>query len=195
MISTNDIKRLRDKTGAGVLDCREALQRCGGDFGGAMEVLRAKGAEMMEKRADREAVHGYVATYGHHGRVGVIVELRCETDFVSSNPGFRDLAHEIALQVAATSPRWVSREDVPTEVIGQLVAEERANATRAEKPERVVEQIVRGKVERFCRDNCLLDQVSIRDDKSTVNGLIHDKVVAFGERIQVRRFARFSLDT
>lgn len=195
MISTNDIKRLRDKTGAGVLDCREALRRCDGDLDKALEILREKGAEVIEKRADREAAHGYVATYSHNGLIGAMVELRCETDFVSGNQGFRDLAHEIALQVAASSPHWVRREEVPADVVEEIMAEERIRATEAGKPDRVVEQIVAGKVERFYRDSCLLEQPSIRDDKTTVNGLIQDKLVAFGERIYVNRFARFAIES
>jgi len=195
MISTNDIKRLRERTGAGVLDCREALRSCDGDVDRALEILREKGAEVLEQRAEREAAQGYVATYSHHGLVGVVVELRCETDFVSENQGFKDLAHEIALQVAATSPRWVCREDVPADVAEQIAADERDKATKAGKPEPIVQKIVAGKLERFYRDNCLLEQASIRDDKSTVNGLIQDKVVAFGERIYVNRFARLAIDS
>ena len=195
MISTNDIKRLRDKTGAGILDCREALRRCDGDSDKALEILREKGAELIEKRADKEAAHGYVTTYSHHGLIGVMVELRCETDFVSGNQGFRELAHEIALQVAAGSPRWVCRDEVPADVVEQIAVDERARATKAGKPDRILEQIVAGKVDRFYRDNCLLEQPSIRDDKTTVNALIQDKLVAFGERIYVNQFARFAIES
>jgi len=194
MITTTDIKRLREQTGAGILDCREALRESGGDLDKALELLREKGARVIEKRAEREAAHGYVATYSHQGRIGAMVELRCETDFVSKNQRFRNLAHELALQVAATSPQWVSRKDVPAEVVEQVALDERTNAERAGKPDRIVEQIVAGRLERFYRDNCLLEQTSIRDEKSTVAGLIQDKLVAFNERIYVKQFARFVIE-
>ena len=193
MISTNDIKRLREKTGAGVLDCRDALTLSGGDFGKAVEILREKGAAVMEKRAEREAVHGYIAVYSHSGLIGSMVELRCETDFVSGNRAFRDLAHEIALQVAATSPQWVTATDVPPDVIEEFVAEERAAAESLGKPEHIVEKITRGKLAKFYQHVCLLEQQSIRDETSTVGGLIQDKVLAFGERIYVHQFARFAI--
>lgn len=194
MITISDIKRLRTQTGAGVLDCREALTASGGDFDTALAALREKGAKAMEKRADRVASHGYVATYSHHGLIGVLVELRCETDFVANTTAFRELAHEIALQVAAQDPRWVSRDDVPADCIARLVADERAAAVAAGKPESIVERIVAGKLERFYGDNCLLEQTSIRDEKSTIEGLIQDRLVALGERIYVARFARFAIE-
>ena len=195
MITTQDIKRLRDQTGAGILDCRDALTECRGDFGSALDALREKGALASEKRADRVASHGYIANYSHHGLIGVLVELRCETDFVAKNAGFRELAREIALQVAAGDPRWVSRDDVPPEAVDEIASAERAAAIEAGKPEQIVERIVSGKVERFYRDTCLLEQTSIRDEKSTVSGLIQDKLVAFGERIYVSRFVRFAIES
>lgn len=194
MVTTPDIKKLRERTGAGILDCRDALTACSGDFDKALGMLREKGVLASEKRADRLASHGYIATYNHHGLIGVLVELRCETDFVSLNRAFRELAHEVALQVAARNPQWVSRADVPANAIEQFAAAERAAAIEAGKPEQIVERIVSGKVERFYRDNCLLEQTSIRDDKSTVGGLIQDKLVAFGERIYVSRFTRFAIE-
>jgi len=194
MITTSAIKRLRDQTGAGVLDCREALTTTKGDFDLALEVLREKGALVGKKRADREAAYGHIGTYSHNGLIGSLVELKCETDFVAGTPSFQELAHELALQVAACKPRWVSREDVPPEAVEEVVARERAIAVKAGKPEHVVERIVSGKLERFYRDSCLLEQTSIRDEKSTVGGLISDKVVALDERIYVRRFVRFAIE-
>ena len=193
MISTNDIKQLREKTGAGVLDCRDALTRCDGDFATAVELLREKGAAVIEKRAEHEAVHGYIAVYSHPGLIGSMVELRCETDFVSANRAFKALAHEIALQVAATSPQWVAADDVPAAAIAQFVADERAAAESLGKPEHVVDQIAKGKLAKFYQQVCLLEQPSIRDEASTVGGLIQDKALAFGERIYVHRFARFAI--
>lgn len=193
MITTQDIKALRDKTGAGVLDCRAALTAAGGDFERALDALREKGAEVSEKRAHREAAEGYVEAYNHAGRVGVLVELRCETDFVAENRGFRELAHELALQIAAQAPRWISREKVPAETIEELLTEEREHALRAGKPAEIVERIVAGKLERFYRENCLLEQVYIRNDKETMGDLVNDRIVAFDERIVVHRFERFVL--
>jgi len=193
MITTHDIKALRDKTGAGVLDCREALTDSGGDLTVALEALRAKGAAVSEKRAHREAVEGYVEAYSHAGRVGVLVELRCETDFVAENRGFRELAHELALQIAAQNPQWISRENVPAKVIEEFSAEETRTAAEQGKPADIVERIVSGKLERFYRENCLLEQVYIRNDKETMGDLVNDKIVAFGEKILVHRFQRFEL--
>jgi elongation factor Ts len=193
MITTHDIKALREKTGAGVLDCREALTASSGDLDKALEALRAKGAVVAEKRAHRDAVEGYIEAYGHAGRVGVLVELRCETDFVAENAGFRGLAHEIALQVAAQAPRWVSREDVPGCIIDEMVAQEREAALASGKSAEIAERIVAGKLERFYREMCLLEQPYIRDDKETIGGLIQDKVIAFNEKILVHRFQRFEL--
>jgi elongation factor Ts len=193
VVSTQDIKLLRERTGAGVLDCKEALAESGGDVDRALEALRARGAEIAEKRAERPAEHGYVATYGHAGRIGVLVELRCETDFVSSNKAFRELAREVALQVAAQRPRWVSRADVPATVVEEIVTEETARAVGAGKVQTLVDRIVTGKVERFYRDNCLLEQPYIRNDKETIADLISEKTIAFGERIFVHGFVRREL--
>jgi elongation factor Ts len=193
MITTQDIKQLRDKTGAGVLDCRQALMESNGDVDQALKALRSKGALVTEKRADRATNEGYVATYDHAGRVGVLVEMRCETDFVSQNRRFRELAHEVALQVAAQKPRWISRDDVPTEVIEGLVAEESAAAAEMGKSAQIAERIVAGKVERFYRDNCLLEQPYMRNDKETIGDLVQEKIVAFDEKLYVHRFVRFEL--
>lgn len=194
MISTNDIKQLREKTGAGVLDCRDALTRCEGDADKALELLRQKGAALLEKRAEREAAHGYVAVYTHAGAVGSMVELRCETDFVSANQAFRDLAHELALQVAATSPQYISRADVPQTEVTRRAEAGRAAVASMEKPEPIVHKIVEGRLAKFYSATCLLEQASIRDETRTVQGLIQEKALAFGERIHVERFARFAID-
>jgi elongation factor Ts len=191
--TVQEIKKLRDKTGAGVLDCREALTNCEGDYDRALKVLRAKGAAVTEKRAGRAADEGFLATYDHAGRVGVLVEMRCETDFVSESRGFRELAHEVALQVAAQKPRWISRDEVPTEVIKGLIAEESANAAALGKSEQITERIVAGKIERFYRDNCLLEQPYIRNDQETIGDLVQDKIVAFNEKLFVHRFMRYEL--
>jgi elongation factor Ts len=193
MITTQDIKQLRDKTGAGVLDCRQALMESNGDVDQALKALRSKGALVTEKRADRATNEGYVATYDHAGRVGVLVEMRCETDFVSENRRFRELAHEVALQVAAQKPRWISRDDVPGEIIARLVAEESAAAAEMGKNAQIAERIVARKVERFYRDNCLLEQPYIRNDKETIGDLVQEKIVAFDEKLFVHRFVRFEL--
>ncbi len=191
--TVQEIKKLREKTGVGVLDCRKALTDCQGDFSRALQVLRAQGAAVTEKRADRAADAGFLATYDHAGRVGVLVEMRCETDFVAQNRRFRELAHEIALQVAAQKPRWISRSEVPAEVIDELVAKESASAAAMGKNEQITERIVAGKIERFYRDNCLLEQSHIRNDEETIGDLVQDEIVAFDEKVFVHRFVRFEL--
>jgi elongation factor Ts len=193
VVTTHDIKQLRERTGVGVLECREALREAEGDPDRALKALRAMGAMVTEKRADRTTDEGYVATYEHGGRIGVVVELRCETDFVSENRRFRELAHEVALQVAAQNPRWISRDDVPAELTQKLAAEERAVAAEAGKSSSIVERIVAGKLERFYRDNCLLEQPYIRNDEETIDDLVQESIVAFDEKLFVHRFVRVEL--
>lgn len=193
MTTVQEIKKLREKTGAGVLDCREALTDSKGDFDCALKALRAKGATVTERRAGRATDGGFLATYDHAGRVGVLVEMRCETDFVSKSRGFRELAHEIALQIAAQKPRWVSRDEVPAEVIDGLVAQESADAAASGKNEQITQRIVAGKIERFYRDNCLLEQPHIRNSQETIGDLVQDKIVAFNEKLLVQRFVRFEM--
>ncbi len=192
--STDQIKKLRDLTGAGVLDAKRTLEEHKGDFDKALAILKEKALKSAEKKSDRVAKQGLIETYVHTGgRVGAIVEINCETDFVARTPDFQELAHNIALQIAAAKPQFVSTDDIPA----ATVAEQKkifADAAAAEgKPANIVEKIVQGKLDNFYRDACLLKQPFIRDESMTVHDLIQAKVAILQENIVVRRFARFEL--
>jgi elongation factor Ts len=193
-VSTEQIKMLREETGAGILDCRKALERADGDFDKAVEFLREKGLATAAKRADREASEGVVELYSHgNGRVGVMVEVNCETDFVARSEAFRNFAHEIALQVAAASPLYLKPEDIPAQIL-QYESETARNRAREDgRPENVWDRIVEGRLEKFKDDVCLLRQAYIRDDKMTVEKLLLDQIAAIGENIVIRRFVRWEL--
>ncbi len=193
-VTVEQIKKLREVTGAGVLDCRKALEEAGGDFDKAVEILRKKGAAKAAKKAGREAREGVIDVYTHgEGRIGVMVELNCETDFVARTPEFRELAHEIALQIAAMAPRYVSEEDVPEEVLAKEreIARERARAQG--KPEHVLDRIAEGMINKFLDETVLLRQTYIRDDSKTIQDLITEAIAKLGENIVVRRFVRWEL--
>jgi elongation factor Ts len=193
-ITTDQIKELREKTGAGVLDCREALNQADGDFQKAVDFLREKGLAKATKRADRVASDGVIDLYSHgEGRVGVMVEVNCETDFVSRNESFREFAHEISLQIAAMNPKWISDDQIPEEVIQQEMEDARLFAKAEGKPDNVIEKIVEGRLEKFKDDNVLLRQTYIRDDSMKVQDLLNEKIAFIGENILVRRFERWEL--
>jgi len=193
-VSIEQIKELREATGAGIMDCRKALEQAGGDIQKAQELLREKGLAMAAKRASREASEGVVELYSHgNGRVGVMVEVNCETDFVARSEAFRELAHELALQIAAGAPRYVREEDIPPEVLAQEAARARALALEEGKPEAVIERIVAGRLEKFKDEVVLLRQTYIRDENRTIKDLLLDKIAAIGENILVRRFVRWEL--
>lgn len=193
-VSADKIKQLREETGAGVLDCRNALAASEGDMGKAAEILREKGLARAEKRSGRETSAGVLDLYSHgDGRVGVMVEVNCETDFVARTDEFRDFAHEMALQIAAASPLWVSEEDVPEDV---LQAERQAARVQAEnegKPDHVIDNIVQGRLAKFLDDKCLLRQEYIRDGEKTVEEVLKETIAATGENIIIRRFERWSV--
>jgi len=193
-IGIEQIKQLREETGAGVLDCRKALETYNGDFEKAIEYLREKGLAKAAKRADREVLEGMVELYSHgNGRVGVMVEVNCETDFVARSESFRKFAHEVALQVAAGAPKYVRVEDIPTEVLEQEREKARGLALAEGKPENVVERIVDGKLEKYYNENCLLRQTYVRDENMTLEDLRSQHIAAIGENIVVRRFARWEV--
>jgi len=193
-IGIEQIKQLREETGAGVLDCRKALETYNGDFEKAIEYLREKGLAKAAKRADREVLEGMVELYSHgNGRVGVMVEVNCETDFVARSESFRKFAHEVALQVAAGAPKYVRVEDIPTEVLEQEREKARSLALAEGKPENVVERIVDGKLEKYYNENCLLRQTYVRDENMTLEDLRSQHIAAIGENIVVRRFARWEV--
>ncbi len=193
-ITADMIKALRAQTNAGVLDCRKALQESNGDFQKAVEWLREKGMATAANRADRQASNGVIEMYSHgNGRVGVMVEVNCETDFVARSEQFRTLAHEIALQIAASSPKYIRPEDIPAAEIEHETAKARARGKEEGKPDSVIDKIVEGYLDKFKDEVCLLRQVYIRDDSTTVEKLIMQNVAAIGENVIVRRFQRWEL--
>jgi elongation factor Ts len=193
-ITTEMIKKLRDATGAGILDCRKALETAEGDLDKALDFLREKGLATAAKRAGRTASEGVVDVYSHgNGRVAVLVELNSETDFVGRSETFRTLAHELSLQVAATSPRYIREEDIPADVL-EHEKEIATNKAREEgKPEAIISRIVEGALNKFKDEFVLLRQPYIRDDSRTVQSLVNEAVVSLGENIVVRRFVRWAL--
>jgi elongation factor Ts len=193
-ITTEQVKQLREATGAGVLDCRAALQEANGDYEKAVDILRQKGLAKAAKRADREVSNGLVELYSHgDGRVGVMVEVNCETDFVARSEAFRKLAHEIALQIAASSPQWLEAEDADEAALEREREVARNRAKEEGKPEASWPKIVEGRMEKFMDEMVLMRQPYIRDDSKTIKDLIGEGVVSTGENIVVRRFARWEL--
>ncbi|MFN3396751.1 MAG: translation elongation factor Ts [Thermodesulfovibrionales bacterium] len=193
VISADMVKELREKTGAGMMECKKALQESNGDFEKAVTVLRQKGLASASKKAGRTASEGLVSSYIHMDRIGVLVEVNCETDFVARTEDFRNLVKDIAMHIAAANPVYISREQVPQETIEK--EKEIYRAQISGKPPQVVEKIIEGKLEKFYNDTCLLDQVFIKDpeQKMKVKDLITEKIAKLGENIVVRRFARFQL--
>ncbi len=193
-ISTAQIKELREKTGAGFLNCREALEDSGGDLDKALEILREKGLAAADKRAGRETNAGVLDLYSHgEGRIGVMVEVNCETDFVARTEEFRGFAHEIALQVAANSPLYLNKVDVPEEIVTEQKDRSRQQAQEEGKPENVIERIIEGKMEKYYEQNCLLSQPYIRDDSVKIEELLKEMIGTVGENITIRRFVRWSV--
>jgi elongation factor Ts len=193
-ITTEQIKALREQTGVGILDCRKALEDANGDFDLALENLRAKGLATATKRADREASEGIVELYSHgEGRVGVMVEVNCETDFVARSKEFRNFAHEIALQIAAGAPSYIRTEDVPEDVLELRRSVLREQALEEGKPEDIIDRIVDGRMEKYLQEISLLNQEYIRDDNLTIEKLLLENIAAIGENIIIRRFERWEL--
>ena len=193
-VTTEDIKKLRGATGAGILNCRSALEETGNDFEKAVDYLREKGLAAAKKRANREASEGYVELYSHgDGRVGVMVEVNCETDFVGRSEDFRKFTHEVALQIAAASPQYIKEDDIPTEA---LEREEKIAVARAKedgKPKNIIPKIVEGYLKKFKNEVVLLRQAYIRDESLTIQDLVNESVASMGENIVIRRFARYEL--
>jgi elongation factor Ts len=193
-ITTDMIKELRAATNAGILDCRKALTEADGDFNKAVDWLREKGMATAAKRSDRQASQGIVELYSHGGgRVGVMVEVNCETDFVARSEQFRQLAHEIALQIAASAPRYIKVDDIPAAVLEHEADIARARAREEGKPDAVLEKIVQGRLEKFKDEVVLPRQAYIRDESITIEKLILQNVAAIGENVVVRRFQRWEL--
>lgn len=196
-VRADQVKELRDKTGAGFMDCKRALAESGGDLDDAVRWLREKGLAAAAKKAGRATSEGLIGTYLHAGgRIGVLIEVNCETDFVAKTEEFQTLVKDIAMQVAAASPatpRWVRREDVPPEVVASEREIFRNQALGSGKPDKVVDRIAEGKIEKFFGDVCLMEQPFIRDPQRTVKEIVTEAIAKLGENIDVRRFARFQL--
>ena len=193
-ISAQMIKELRKRTNAGVLDCKEALMDADGDMEKAVDFLRKKGLATALKRAGRETSEGLIHSYIHTGgKIGVLVEVNCETDFVAKTDEFRSFVKNLAMHIAATRPLGIRREDIPEQIIQREEEIYRAQAAETGKPEKILDKIVQGKMEKFYKESCLVDQQYIKDPDITTQDLIHDMIAKTGENISVRRFVRYQL--
>ncbi|MDJ0755515.1 MAG: translation elongation factor Ts [Ardenticatenaceae bacterium] len=193
-ITAKMVKELREATGAGILETKKALEAAGGDFEKAVDILREKGAARAAKRGGREANEGVIQMYAHPGgRVGVMVELNCETDFVARNESFQQLAHDLALQIAAMSPKYVAIEDVNADELSRELDVLKAQAAQEGKPEKIIEKIVQGRISKFYEEVCLLEQSFVKDEKKKIKDLITETISSTGENIMIRRFARYEL--
>ena len=191
-MSMNDIKELRERTGAGMMDCKTALEETNNDMEKAIEWLRERGAAKAAKKAGRIAAEGLVESYIHgDGRIGVLVEVNIETDFAAKNPEFREFVKDVAMQIAATKPEYVKREEVPASVIEKEMEIIKAQALNEGKPEAAIERIVTGRIDKFYGEACLLEQDFIKDPDKTVQQVLTEKIANIGENITIRRFARF----
>ncbi len=193
-ITAADVKKLREKTDAGFMDCKAALQETGGDFEKAVDLLRKKGVAVASKREGKAATQGTVVSYIHAGnQVGVLVEVNCETDFVGRTDDFRAFAQEVGMQIAAMKPRWVSSDDVPEDALERERAVLVEQAKAEGKPENIAVKMVEGRMRKFFEEHCLLNQKYIRDDSKTIGDLLTDLIGKTGEKIEVRRFVRYQV--
>ena len=193
-ISADQVKLLRERTGAGMMDCKKALTESSGNIEKAIDYLRKKGAATAEKRADRATNQGLVEAYIHAGgRIGAMVEVNCETDFVAKTDEFKMLARDIAMQVAAMNPKYITKDDVPKDILDHEMDIYRTQTLNEKKPEQVAERIAQGKLEKYLQEICLLEQTFIKDSGKTVKDVILEMTAKTGEKITVRRFRRFHL--
>ncbi len=196
-VSLDEIKKLKELTGVGLTDAKKALVEAGGDFDKALEAMRKKGLTKAEKRGEREAREGLIESYVHGNRIGVIVELNCETDFVARTDNFKSLAHELAMQIAAMRPKWVSQDDIPEAERArkreELVASAKADPKNANKPAEILDKIIDGQLNKYFSELVLLDQTYWKDDSKTIGTLVKEEMAKLGENIVVRRFARLEL--
>jgi elongation factor Ts len=193
-VSSSMVKDLREKTGAGMMDCKRALSETGGNFEKAVDYLRQKGLATAAKRAGRIAAEGRVGSYVHAGgKIGVIVEVNCETDFVAKTDDFQSFAKDVAMHIAASSPLYIQRENVPPEVLEREREIYRAQAREGGKPEKIMEKIVEGKLEKFYSEVCLLEQPFIKDPDLTVQDLLNGLIGKLGEKVEIRRFSRIQV--
>jgi elongation factor Ts len=190
-ISASMVKDLRESTGVGMMDCKKALTETNGDFEKAVEFLRKKGLSKAAKKADRDASEGFIGSYVHHnGKLAVLVEVNCETDFVAKTDDFQDLVKNISMHIAAANPLYVKPEEVPAEVIEKEKEIIKAQLAKENKPENILEKIVEGRVNKYYTDNCLLNQPYVKDDKKSIQDLVNENIGKLGENIVVRRFVR-----
>jgi elongation factor Ts len=193
-VTASMVKELRERTAAGMLDCKKALEETNGDIDKAVDVLREKGLSAASKKAGRIATEGAVESYIHAGgRIGVLVEVNCETDFVGKTDKFRDFVRDIAMQIAAANPLYVRREEVPTEELEKEKEILRAQALNEGKPEKIIDKMVEGRITKFYEENCLMEQSYIKDPDKTIDQLLNEKISQIGENITIRRFVRFEL--
>ncbi|MDR3288145.1 MAG: translation elongation factor Ts [Peptococcaceae bacterium] len=193
-ISAALVKELREKTGSGMMDCKKALTECQGDMEKAVDFLREKGLAAAAKKEGRIAAEGTVESYIHGGgRIGVLVELNCETDFVASDGEFRSLVKDVAMQIAAAKPLYLAKEDVPAEILEHEKDILRAQALNEGKPEKIVEKMVEGRIEKFYKEFCLLEQSFVKDPDKSIRDLLLEKTTKLGERLVIRRFTRYEM--
>ncbi len=193
-VSAQMVKELREKTGAGLMDCKKALAGTGGNFDKAADYLREKGLSAAAKKSSRIAAEGIVDSYIHGaGRVGVLVEVNCETDFVAKTEEFKEFVHDVALQIAALKPQWITKADVPAGVIEHERSILRTQALNEGKPPQIVDKMVDGRLEKFYKETCLLEQPFVKDQDTTIGKLLVEKIAKIGENISIRRFARFEM--
>mgnify|MGYP001828836839 CR=1 FL=1 len=193
-VTATQIKELREATGVGFLDCRKALEEANGDFEKAVDFLRERGLAKAAKRSDREASEGVLDLYDHGGgRVGVMVEVNCETDFVARSESFRTFAHDVSLQIAAASPKWVTEEDIPQDVLDHEAEIARNRALEEGKPEKILDRIVEGRLRKFKEEVVLLNQPFIKDEEKTIEQYLHETIASIGENTVIRRFVRWEV--
>lgn len=192
-ISASLVKELREKTGAGMLDCRNALQETDGDLDKAVDLLREKGLSKAAKKSSRIAAEGLVEAYIHGGRIGVLVEVNSETDFVAKTDEFKEFVKDVAMQIAASSPKYVSREEVPEEIINHEKEVLTQQAMNEGKPQNIAEKMVQGRIEKFYKEIVLLEQPFIKDPDKSIETLLKEKIAKIGENIKIRRFVRFEV--
>ena len=194
MITASDVKVLREKTGAGMMDCKNALTQANGDMEEAVKILREKGLASAAKKAGRIAAEGVVDSYIHMGgKIGVLVEVNCETDFVAKTPVFRQLVKDIAMQIAATNPLYLEPADVPEDVLEKEKEILRVQALNEGKPEKIIDKMVEGRIQKYYKEFCLMEQAFVKDPDKSIKVLVNEKIAEIGEKISIRRFARYEM--
>ncbi len=193
-IEMSSVRKLREQTGIGILECKKALEEASGDFDKAVEILRKKGYEKAKSKSSRATNQGVIGSYIHNNsKIGVIVEIGCETDFVAKNEDFQQFVKDVAMQIAAMSPTYISENDVPEEVIEKEKEIYAEQLKKSGKPENIIENIIKGKLKKFYSEACLLNQAFFKDDKNTINDLLTEKIHKIGENIVIKRFVRYQV--